>query len=88
MGMTVASLFDALAGLLSLAILARVLYSWVDPNPYSTNPVKELLFRITEPILAPIRDHMPPLGMVDVSPIVAIILLQLLSELVRSLAPT
>ena len=59
--------------LLSLAILARVLLSWVRVSPY--HPAVEFLYRITEPILAPLRRVIPPVGMADISPIVAMILL-------------
>jgi len=64
--------------LLSLAILARVLLSWVRVSPY--HPAVELLYRITEPILAPLRRVIPPIGMVDISPVIALILLQLIQE--------
>ena len=42
------------------------------------NPVVVFLHDITEPILAPIRQFMPRLGMLDLSPMVAIILLNLI----------
>ncbi len=64
--------------LLSLAILARVLLSWVRVSPY--HPAVELLYRITEPILAPLRRAIPSVGMVDISPVIALILLQLIQE--------
>jgi len=64
--------------LLNLAILARVLLSWVRVNPY--HPAVELLYRITEPILAPLRRVIPSIGMVDISPVIALILLQIIQE--------
>lgn len=64
--------------LLNLAILARVLLSWVRVNPY--HPAVELLYQITEPILAPLRRVIPSIGMVDISPIIALILLQIIQE--------
>lgn len=68
---------------LNLAILARVLVSWVNPNPY--HPAMQVLYQFTEPILAPIRQYLPQTGMIDFSPLVAIILLQLVQRLVMSL---
>lgn len=68
--------------LLNLAILARVLVSWVNPNPY--HPVMQLLYQITEPILAPLRRYLPQTGMIDFSPLVAIILLSVVQRLVMS----
>jgi YggT family protein len=64
--------------LLSLAILARVLLSWVRVSPY--HPAVEFLYRITEPILAPLRRIIPPVGMVDISPIIAMLLLQIIQQ--------
>jgi YggT family protein len=56
-----------------LAIMARIILSWVRVDPY--HPVSVFLFRVTEPILAPLRNIIPPIGMLDISPIVAIIVL-------------
>ena len=69
---------DLIFTLLNLAILARVLLSWVRVNPY--HPAVELLYRITEPILAPLRRVIPSIGMVDISPVIALILLQIIQE--------
>jgi YggT family protein len=69
--------------LMNLAILARVLVSWVNPNPY--HPIMQLLYQITEPILAPLRRYLPQTGMIDFSPLVAIILLSVVQTLVMSL---
>jgi YggT family protein len=70
---------DVFFTLLSLAILARVLLSWVRVSPY--HPAVEFLYRITEPILAPLRRAIPPLGMVDISPVIALILLQIIQQI-------
>jgi YggT family protein len=48
----------------------------------SVNPLLLLLIRLTEPVLAPFRRLIPPVGMFDLSPIIVIILLQLLQEAV------
>jgi YggT family protein len=69
---------DVFFTLLSLAILARVLLSWVRISPY--HPAVEFLYRITEPILAPLRRIIPPVGMVDISPIIAMLLLQIIQQ--------
>lgn len=65
---------------LKFAILGRVLLSWVDPNPYPTNAFKRGLWAITDPILEPLRRTIPPLGMFDVSPIVAIVVLDVVAR--------
>lgn len=57
-------------------IIAAAVISWVAPNPY--NPVVRLLHRLTEPVLAPIRQLLPPwktFGL-DFSPMVVILLIQ------------
>jgi len=69
---------DVFFTLLTLAILARVLLSWVRVSPY--HPAVELLYRITEPILAPLRRVIPSIGMVDISPVIALLLLQIIQE--------
>ncbi len=69
---------DVFFTLLSLAILARVLLSWIRVSPY--HPAVEFLYRITEPILAPLRRVIPSLGMVDITPVIALILLRIVQQ--------
>ncbi len=69
---------DLFFTLLGLAILARVLLSWVRVSPY--HPAVELLYQITEPVLAPLRRVIPPVGMMDISPIIAMLLLQIIQQ--------
>lgn len=49
-------------------ILIRALLSWVNPDPF--NPIVQFLEKATEPILAPIRRVVPPMG-IDFSPLIA-----------------
>jgi YggT family protein len=65
------------------AIFIRIILSWIGTDP--RNPVVIFLHDITEPILAPIRQYMPRLGMLDLSPMVAIILLSLIARFVTRL---
>lgn len=71
---TIAALVLALAQVLTFAIIARSLLSWF-PNA-ARNPLGEFLYTVTEPILAPFRRIVPRFGMLDLSPLVAIIVLQ------------
>jgi len=71
-----------LGTVLWIAILIRALMSWVMPQEGSG--FSRVLRDITEPILAPIRRVMPPLGGIDLSPLLAIILIQLVVYLVAS----
>lgn len=65
--------------LMGLAILARAILSWVVRDPY--HPVTRALDQITEPILQPLRQVIPRLGMIDITPFVAIILLSLIGQI-------
>jgi len=73
----------------SLLILARVLLSWLNPDPYgplASHPLVGLLDRLTDPVLRPLRRIVPPIGgVIDISPIVALILLEIARRLLLSL---
>ena len=68
-----------LCEVLTIAIILRAILSWFSPRP--TNRLAMILYRVTEPMLAPLRRIIPRAGMVDFTPLVAIILLQLISYL-------
>jgi YggT family protein len=70
--------------ILSWAILIRVLLSWI-PNLDRGNPLVRLLAQITDPVLEPARRIIPPIGGMDISPIVVLLLLRLLQQLLFSL---
>ncbi len=75
-----------LCQLLSIAIFARAILSWF-PLGYN-NPVIRFLFNITEPILMPLRRVIPKLGMLDISPMIAIVLLQVITWLIQGIQVT
>lgn len=56
-----------------IVLLLRVLISWFRLDPY--NPIVRVLYDLTEPLLQPIRQILPPAGMMDFSPLVAFLLL-------------
>jgi len=70
------SFIRILCELLTIAIILRAILSWFAPS--STNRLVIILNRVTEPILAPLRRIIPRAGMIDFTPLVAIILLQLI----------
>ena len=80
----IANAIQAVGSLMTLAILARVLYSWVDPSPFPSNAVKRLLWQLTDPILEPVRRFLPATGMMDLSPIVATVLIQLVAQAIAA----
>jgi YggT family protein len=59
-----------------LLILGRVLVSWVDPMGRSQ--LGAMLINTTEPILAPIRRIIPPMGGIDLGPLIILIILSAL----------
>ena len=76
------SLLVMLAQLYQLVLLARVLISWVQVDPY--HPVVQVLYQLTEPVLRPIRNVLPQTMGMDFSPVVAMILIQLVAEVVSA----
>jgi YggT family protein len=64
------------------AIFVRVLLSWIVTDP--RNPLVNVLDQITEPILGPLRRFVPRLGMFDITPMVAMILLIAIQQMVIS----
>ena len=67
--------------LVLLVILSVILSYFMDPY----HPVRRGVDNIVEPLLAPIRRVVPPLGMIDISPLILILLIQLASRLVIGL---
>ena len=72
------SFIRLLCEVLTLVIFIRVILSWFLTRP---NTLSIILDKITEPLLAPLRRIIPRVGMFDFTPLVAIILLQLIRYL-------
>ncbi|WP_347928231.1 YggT family protein [Pseudomonas helvetica] len=70
------AIFSLFLNILFYAMIISVILSWVAPG--SHNPGAELVAQITEPVLAPFRRIVPNLGGLDISPIFAFIVIQLL----------
>ena len=68
--------------ILWFAIFARAIISWFPIDP--SGPVVRALDAITEPILEPLRRVVPRVGMIDITPMVAIILIFVISAALRS----
>jgi len=68
--MGIAKVLDILLELYMWIIIIRALISWVNPDPY--NPIVQILTRMTEPVLRPIRKLAPPYKVgIDLSPLIA-----------------
>lgn len=81
-------LFLILAQVLRLytfVLLARILMTWIPGlDPY--NPIVRFLYQVTEPVLEPARKLIPPIGMIDISPIVVFIALGILQDILVRMA--
>jgi YggT family protein len=65
-------------------VIARAVISWVNPDPY--NPIVRFLHQVTDPLLDRIRRYLPPMGGLDLSPILLLMAIYFLqSFLVPSL---
>jgi YggT family protein len=70
------------AFVLTWAIIIRALLSWF--SIAGAQPVFRLLVEITEPVLAPLRRVLPTAGMLDFSPLVALLLINIISGILLS----
>lgn len=69
------TLISDVAQLLALLVIVRALLTWVPSVDYG-HPVIRAIVRVTDPVLQPIRRLVPPLGGIDVTPIAALLLIQ------------
>lgn len=67
-------------GLLQIAILVRVIASWLPVSPFS--PWLRWSFTLTEPLLRPLRRVIPLIGSIDITPIVAFFLISIVQSIV------
>lgn len=81
---TILSVISILLNFYYMILLLRVLVSWLRLDPY--HPVRRFLDALTEPILQPIRAILPTTGMIDFSPLVAILIVFALQQVLSILA--
>ena len=67
-----------------IVMFVRIVFSWI--SPYPTNAVTRLAYRVTEPVLAPIRRWLPPMSGFDLSPMVVMLGAYLLISILRNIA--
>lgn len=74
----IAKVLEIVLNIAMWTIIIRALLSWVNPDPY--NPIVQVLTRVTEPVLRPLRKLAPPFrtGGVDLSPLIAILIIYFL----------
>lgn len=76
----VAALANAILKIYFFAMIVMIILSWVAPN--ASHPGALLVMQLVEPIMAPVRKVVPSLGMIDLSPIVVFIAINLIDSLV------
>ena len=74
--MTIARLLEVVLEVYFWIIIVRALLSWVNPDRY--NPIVQFLYRVTEPVLRPIRRRLPMEMGLDFSPLVVILAIKVL----------
>ena len=77
-------LVGLLVNIYFFALLAMIILSWLAPG--SGNPAVFLLYQITEPVMAPFRKLLPPMGGMDFSPILVFILINVVQIALRHMA--
>jgi len=75
-------IINILVQLITLLVIVKVFLSYFF-SPY--HPVRSSMERLVEPMLAPIRKFIPPVGMFDLTPIILIIIVQLLGRILISI---
>ncbi len=83
----IALLINLIYYIFLILLLARVLFSWVRPDPYhpTWGPLMRLVYQITEPVLAPVRRILPPMGGLDLSPLVVWVIISFLRSVLLSI---
>ncbi|GHC34873.1 YggT family protein [Aidingimonas halophila] len=76
----IAALANAILKIYFFALIAMIILSWVAPQ--ASHPGAILIMQLMEPVMSPLRKVIPPLGMIDLSPIVAFIAISLLDGLI------
>ncbi|EWH00515.1 MULTISPECIES: YggT family protein [Halomonas] len=76
----VAAIANAILKIYFFALIVMIILSWVAPN--ASHPGALLVMQLVEPIMAPVRKVIPPLGMIDLSPIVVFIAISIIDGIV------
>lgn len=79
--LAVANVMDFILMIYKWIIIIAAVVSWVNPDPY--NPIVRLLYRVTEPVLRPIRRVIgTKLGPIDISPLIAVLIIIFIQQLI------
>ncbi len=64
-------IIDTILFLYVIVLVAAVVVSWVNADPY--NPIVRVIHGLTEPVLARVRRYIPPLGGLDLTPLIVLL---------------
>ena len=78
--MTISDVISTLAELALLAIIIRAVLGWL-PGVSAFQPIVRFFNKITDPLIEPIRRRLPPVGGLDLSPLVALLLIWLVENI-------
>lgn len=70
-------------GAMELILLAYVIVSWTGMSPY--HPIRQTLNSWVDPFIRPLRQYIPPMGMIDLSPLILFLILRLVRNLLIGL---
>lgn len=77
-----ASIIHTILRVYTFVVIIKVILSYF-LSPY--HPVREAIDRLVDPLLDPIRRNIPPIGMFDFSPLILIILIQVVDSLLQQI---
>lgn len=86
MPLNAAWILNSLLNVFSLVLMARILLSWIPASPGGlVSDIADVVFAMTEPLLAPIRKLIPPIavgmGYLDLSPLILMLLISLIRRM-------
>ncbi|RMG89601.1 MAG: YggT family protein [Chloroflexi bacterium] len=78
----VIQIIDLVFRIFYILVIARVILSWIRISPYhpTWGPLVRITYDLTEPIMAPIRRILPPMGGLDFTPFIVLILLSVVQQ--------
>lgn len=85
--MILVDIINGLFWVFYVLLFAQIILSWIRPNPYHPvwGPIIRIVNGVVEPILNPIRRLMPPMGGLDFSPMIVLLLARVLQGVVINL---
>lgn len=74
---------DMVVNTITILLVVNALLSFAPLDPW--HPIRRVMAQLTDPIVQPFRNIIPPVGMFDFSPLAALIIIQIVGELLKAL---